>query len=182
MFNAVATRLAQLMLFKAGPQDLPTSASLLQFAAGLFFISALTRLLLVSHYVAALTQSILSMVILFFFVRALLNWRNTPERLVQTLTALFLAGAVIGALLLLPLRTLQPLLAALTENPELSPQQLDVPALAMYAWAGLSVWGLMISAHIFRHALSISLGLGVCVSLLYEIVLIMVVGMLTSIF
>ena len=40
----------------------------------------------------------------------------------------------------------------------------------------------MISAHIYRHALGISLGMGVCVSLLYEIILIMVVGMLSSVF
>lgn len=182
MFNAVASRLTQLMLLKAGPQDLPTSPALLQISAALFFASAMARLLLVGGYAAAVAQSLLSMLILTLFLRSLLNWRKTPERFVQTLSALFLAGSVIGVLLLFPLKTLQPLLTALTENPDINPQQLDVPAMAMYAWAGLSIWGLMVSAHIFRHALGITLGLGVCVSLLYEILLIVVVGMLGSMF
>ncbi|MGJ8668547.1 MAG: hypothetical protein ACSHXK_03565 [Oceanococcus sp.] len=182
MFNVIASRLTQLMLLKAGPQDLPSSTSLLQVSAGLFFLSAFARMMLVSDYAAALTQSLMSMAILAVFVRSLLNWRKTPERFNQTLSALFLAGTAIGALLLFPLNTLKPLLTALTENPEISPQQLDVPAIAMYAWAGLSIWGLMISAHIFRHALGLTLGLGVCVSLLYEILLIVIVGMLSSLF
>lgn len=182
MFNAVASRLTQLMLLKAGPQDLPTSSALLQITAALFFASAMARLLLVSGYAPAVAQSVLSILVLVLYVRALLNWRKTPERLVQTLSALFLSGSVIGLLLLFPLKTLQPLLTELTQNPDLDPQQLDVPAMAMYAWAGLSVWGLMVSAHIFRHALGTSLGLGVCATLLYEILLIIVVGMLGSVF
>ena len=32
MFNAVASRITQIMLLKAGPQDLPTSPNLLQLA------------------------------------------------------------------------------------------------------------------------------------------------------
>ena len=182
MFNAVATRLVQLMLFKAGPQDLPTSPALLQVSAILFLLSAMMRVLLVGSFAQAAAQTLLAMVILALLLRSLLNWRKTPERFVQTLTAFFLAGAAIGVLLMPALKTLQPLLTALTENPEISPTQLDVPAVAMYAWAGLSVWGLMISAHIFRHALGVTLGMGVAFSLLYEIVLIMVVGALGSLF
>ncbi len=182
MFNLVASRLTQLMLLKAGPQDLPTSSALLQTAAVLFFASTLARFLLVSSMPAAVGQTVMSMVVLAVFVRSLLNWRQLPERFLQTMSALFLAGAALGLLLLFPLNALQPLLTAITENPELSPQQLDVPAMAVYAWLGLSLWGLMISAHIFRHALNITLGLGVCVTLLYEIILIAAVAMLSGLF
>ncbi|ORE89176.1 hypothetical protein ATO7_04835 [Oceanococcus atlanticus] len=182
MFNAVASRITQIMLLKAGPQDLPTSPSLLQLATALFLATAIARLLLVSDLTVALVQSALSIVILAVFVRALLNWKRTPERFVQTMTALFLTSAVIGLLLLLPLDALQPLLKALTENPDISPEQLEIPAMAMYAWAGLSIWGLVISAHIYRHALDISFGFGVCVALLYEILLIFIVGFLSSLF
>lgn len=180
MFNVVVTRLTELLLLKAGPQDLPTSQGLLQFAAALFFASAMARLLLVGSYAAATAQAVIHLVLLALFVRRLLAWRQTPERFVQTMTALLLAGGAIGLLLLFPLQSLQPLLQAMTENPDISPQQLQIPAMAMYAWAGLSVWGLVVSAHIFRHALGMTLGMGVCVALLYELLLIVVIGVLTS--
>lgn len=182
MFNQLVARIGELMLLKSGPQDLPTSQALLQLSATLFFASAMARLLLVGDFAPAVAQSILSIGFLVLFVRRLLMWRKTPERLIQTLSALFLTGAFIGALLMFPLKTLQPLLQALTENPDISPQQLQLPAVAMYAWAGLSIWGLMISAHVFRHALGVSLGLGVAVSLLYEVLLVMIVGVLSSLF
>ncbi len=182
MFNAVASRTIQIMLLKAGPQDLPTSPALLQISTALFLATAIARLLLVSDMAVALVQSALSIVILAVFVRVLLNWKRVPERFVQTMSALFLTSAVVGILLLMPLDALQPLLVALTENPDMSPQQLEVPALAMYAWAGLSIWGLVISAHIYRNALEISFGFGVAVALLYEILLVFIVGFLSSLF
>lgn len=182
MYAAVAQRLAQILTLKAGPQDLPTSTSLLQFAAAAFLLSAVLRMTIVSSVLTAAVQSILSLVVLIAFVHSLLRWRKTPERFTQTMSALLLSGTFIGLLLLFPLRALLPVLQALAENPELRPEQLDVPATAAYVWAGVSLWGLLISGHIFRHALGISLGAGLAVTLIYEFLLIGVIGVLGGLF
>lgn len=182
MNAAVVQRLTQLMLLKAGPQDLPALPSLYHTAIGLFLITAVIRLLLFAGLLEAAAQAALSVMLLIIYVRSLLNWRKTPERLTQTLAALLLTGAVIGLLTLLPLQALKPALLAFAENPEMGPQQIQVPAMAVYAWLGLAIWGLVISAHIYRHALEVSLGMGVAISLLYEFLLIGVVGVLGSIF
>jgi hypothetical protein len=182
MYSAVAQRLAQLMLLKVGPQDLPASKGLLQFAVGFFLLFAVLRMLLVVDLGTALAQSVLSLLVLSAYLRSVLIWRKAPERMGQTLTALLLTGGCIGALLLFPLRTLQPLLAAIAENPEISPQQLQVPALAMYAWLGVSLWGLVISGHIFRHALNMNLSMGIGITLIFEFLWIGIVGTLGSLF
>ncbi len=182
MYYAVAQRLAKLLLLQAGPQDLPGRPGVLQFAVAAFVLIAALRLLLFTGVLAALSQSLFSVAILALFVSSLLRWRKTPERFGQTLAALLLAGACIGALTLMPLRVLQPVLQAFAENPQTAPNQLQVPALALYAWVGISLWGLAISGHIYRHALGVSLGMGICVSLLYEFLLIAVVGQLGRLF
>jgi hypothetical protein len=42
-----------------------------------------------------------------------------------------------------------------------------VPAWLVLLWLGLFIWGIVIMAHILRHALSTSLGVGVLYSLAY---------------
>ncbi len=180
MYSAVAQRLVQILTLKAGPQDLPSSLGLLQFSAAVFLLSAVLRLFTVASLWESLAQAILSLIVLVFFLRALLQWRNTPERLTQTMTALLLTSAFIGALLLFPLRALQPVLLAVAENPQISPAELQVPAGAAYAWAGLSIWGIIVSGHIYRHALGVSLGIGVAVTLMYEFLLVGIIGLLSS--
>ena len=182
MYSAVAQRLVQIMTLKAGPQDLPASYGLLQFSAAAFLLFAILRMQTVASFWEALLQAILSLVVLFFYVRSLLNWRGTPERLTQTLSGLLLSGAFIGALLLFPLRALKPVLLAVAENPEIAPANLQVPAGAAYAWAGISLWGIIVSGHIFRHALGVSLGLGVAATLMYEFLLVGLVALLSSLF
>ncbi len=180
MYSAVAQRLAQILTLKSGPQDLPTSLGLLQFSAAIFLLFAILRMALVASPLSAIAQSVLSLVVLALFVRSLLRWRRTPERFTQTMTALLLTGGCIGALLLLPLNALRPVLQAVAENPSLKPGELQVPAAAAYAWAGLSLWGLVISGHIYRHALGMSLGLGLAVALIYEFLLVGIIGTLGS--
>ena len=182
MFSFVAQRLGQILLLRGGPQDLPTSRGLLQLAIAAFITVSVLRLQVVADLPTALGQAVLSLVLLTIYVRALLNWRQTPERFTQTMTAMLLCGVVLGALLLMPLRGLAPVLLAIAEDPEISPENLQVPALAVYAWLGLSLWSLLVAGHIYRHALGLSLGLSICVALLYEFLLIAVVSIAGQVF
>lgn len=180
MFNLIAWRLGQLLLLRTGPQELPSSRGLLQIALALFLILSVLRLQIVTNWVGALGQSLLSLVILTAYVRAVLRWRNVPDRFTQTMTAILLSATVLGALLLMPLRALTPVLLAIAQDPSIKPESLEVPALAMYAWVGLSLWSLLVTGHIYRHALGLGLGLGVCVALIYEFLLIGAVGIISS--
>ncbi len=175
-FSEFAYRLIELLLLRKGPQDLPASRKLLQFSGALLLLVSVLRQQLVASFPAAIVQSGLSILVLVLFVHLMLGFRRHPERLVQTLTALFLANAVIGALSLLPLRALAPVLLALTTDPALA-QSIQLPTLAAYAWLLIGIWGLLVAAHIYRNAMDTRLGAGICIALLYELSLIVVVSL-----
>ncbi len=77
-----------------------------------------------------------------------------------------------------PLSALTPMLLQIAEGGDM--QAIEVPAMAAYAWLGLSLWGLTLAGHIFRHALNTSLGVGVLVALGYEVMLIMAVSIIAA--
>ncbi|MEN8720038.1 MAG: hypothetical protein ABF296_07240 [Oceanococcaceae bacterium] len=176
MLAQLAHVLPSLLLLRAGPQDLPATPLALQWAALAYVLSTVARLLLVNPALAALAQAALSLGVLWVYVRLVLQSRNKPERFTQTLTALLMTGTVIGVLMLGPLTALTPLLLQIAEGRDL--QALEVPSLAAYAWLALSVWGLVLAGHIFRHALDTGLGMGMLIALGYELALIAAVSLL----
>lgn len=178
MFASLAQTLARIMLLRAGPQDLPAAPGILQLSVLLYMLSAIGKLLLINPFLAALAQALLSVVVLWAYLRAILNMRKIPERFAQTFAALLLTSAIIGTLMLGPLSALTPMLLQIAEGGDM--QALQVPAMAAYAWLGLSLWGLTLAGHIFRHALDTSLGVGVLVALGYEVMLIFAVSIVAA--
>ncbi len=178
MFASLAQTLSQLMLLRAGPQDLPAGPGILQFATVLYLLSAVGKLLLINPVLAAFAQALLSIVVLWGYLRVILNARKIPERFNQTFSALLLTSAVIGILMLGPLSALTPMLLQIAEGGNI--EAIEVPAMAAYAWLGLSLWGLTLAGHIFRHALDTSLGVGMLVALGYEVFLILAVSIVAA--
>lgn len=178
MFAPLVQTLSRLMLLRAGPQDLPTWPLLLQGACVLYVFSTIMRLQLVNPWFAALAQSGLGLVTLWIYVRAVLRQRGKPERFAQTLSALLLTGGVIGLLMMPPLQALTPLLLHVAETGDL--QGIEPPVMAAYAWLLLSIWGLILAGHIFRHALETTLGIGILIALGYEMLLILVISLLAG--
>jgi hypothetical protein len=86
-----------------------------------------------------------------FAVAAMLHVRKFPERLPQTLTALAGTGIILGLLAFGFLLQADP--------------EVNQPLLGL-AWFGIFSWSLMVDAHIYRHALAISLSLGLLVTVL----------------
>ncbi len=178
MFASLAQTLTRIMLLRAGPQDLPAAPGVLQLAIVLYMLSAIGKLLLINPALAAFAQALLSVVVLWAYLRVILNARKIPERFNQTFSALLLTSAVIGVFMLGPLSALTPMLLQIAEGGDM--QTVEVPAMAAYAWLGLSLWGLTLAGHIFRHALNTSLGVGVLVALGYEVMLIMAVSIIAA--
>lgn len=145
----VLVKLLLLLRLRAGPQDLPGSRAL--------------ALLLVAAYLAlgiytgsqlgddeAVLRSLAINAVQILAVAVLLRARRFPERLPQTLSALAGAGIILGALAFVLLRLGEPV-----------PSQ----PLAL-AWFGIFIWSLVVDAHIYRHALSISMHQGVLVAVM----------------
>jgi hypothetical protein len=148
--NSVAVTLLLLLRLRAGPQDLPSSW-------------ALTGLLLLVYTAVgiytgqslgdedAVARTLLTNVLQVVAVAVLLQLRKFPERLAQTLSALTGAGIILGTLVFMLLsqahiESMRPLL--------------------VMAWFGIVIWSLAIDAHIYRHALGISMSQGLLVAVL----------------
>ncbi len=96
-------------------------------------------------------RSLLAIGVQFGIVAVLLNIRNFQIRLPQTLAALAGTGLFFGLLSLLILTRIDP------GKPQ--------PDLA-FLYLGLFGWSLAVDAHIYRHALSIKMGIGVLLAVL----------------
>jgi hypothetical protein len=142
--------LLDMMRLRSGPQDLPAGTGL----AAALAIAWLAQGLLTDR---ALDQansplrSLLAIAVQFAAIAALLNLRQQAARIPQTISALAGTGIIFGLLALLLLMQLDP------ANPQ--------PNIAL-AYLGLFVWSLLVDGHIYRHALSIKMSLGVLVAVL----------------
>ncbi len=146
-------------LLRASPQDLPASragmlAALLAYAAA-GVLGVLDVLTLENAFLAAAVDTLL----LAAVTHLVLQWRRLENRLTQTLTALAGCGALLSLL---------AWGAAGLAREAFQPE---------WVWAAFLVWYTLVFGHILRHALSITLAVGVAVSLFYLIFSIGVTGL-----
>jgi hypothetical protein len=150
------------MRLRAGPQDLPSSWAitvLVALACGVQGVLA-DRMLdgpgEAPRSVVALTVQVVA--------SAVLLWaRRSPNRLPQTLTALTGTGFLFGLISML-------LLTQTTPD--------GFPPGLVLIWLGVFLWSLLVDAHVYRHALSITMSLGVLVAVLVFALNFMVIEML----
>ncbi len=168
-----------MLLLRRGPQDLPADWSLLGALAVVYFSTAFAQVRTAAETVPALLQALLATVLLAVYVRAVLQMRGLLPRYVQTLSGLFAVGIVMTLLMLGPTAALAPFLESLAQasEPEQVPQP---PALVLLAYFVIGVWALVAFGHIYRHALDVSLGVGVLVALGFEFLLFLVFTLLGS--
>lgn len=143
---------------KAGPQDLPTGPYLLVVAvfAGIIVDSFSTSVLIPSLSTLETIQILVTYnIILLAAVYLLLKLLGYAQRGMQTLTALAGSGLFISLVLL-------PSLLMLNSAQE------EVKSFALYILVD-TVWRIAVNAHIFRHALSLSLLMAMIVSMSYLI-------------
>ena len=142
--------LLDMLRLRSGPQFLPqgwqlaAALSLAYFAQGFIVDRMLDE-------ADGAPRSLLAIGVQFGLVALLLKFRNFQNRLPQTLTALAGTGFIFGLIALLILARVVP-----------GESQPDLALL----YLGLFGWSLAVDAHIYRHALSIKMGIGVLLAVL----------------
>ncbi len=141
---------------KAGPQDLPKGHYLLVFAilAGIIIDSFTTSILITElSGLVIINTVVIYNVLLLSAIYFLLKLIGYAERGVQTITAIVGAGIFISLVLLPGLLIMD----SVEEN---------VKSFALFILID-NVWRISVNAHIFRHALSISLLMAMILSVSY---------------
>jgi hypothetical protein len=146
-----------LCLLRVPPQDLPASRWLLGYSLSCYLLPSALASSLSHGFIDGIQIALLDAVLLCGFFMLLLYLLSKPQRVVQTLSALTGAGAVLGMPALL--------FTAVSE----SGSGPDNESLSLL-WLLLLFWNLLVTAHIMRYALSSSLAIGFGVALLYILV------------
>lgn len=148
--NALFNILTGILRLRNGPQDLPSSWGIcLGLAAAYLMLGIFTGQQLGDGDSAAASLAVTALQ--FSAVAVMLMIRKYPERLPQTLSALAGVGVVFTILSFLFLSQVDP--------------EKQQPVLAM-AWFAVFFWSLMVDAHIYKNALSITRAQGMLIAVL----------------
>lgn len=143
--------------FNTNPQDLPVSETLLGMT--LFAYMAVSTLLATPVYGIGMgfVQAILELILLIIYTRFVLQLTHHQERYMQTLSALAGTGAVFGLISI-------PLVYSLYQTivPQSTP---DMTVLRAYIL--ILAWLVVVYGHVFRHALSSGMSMGLLVGFGY---------------
>ena len=154
--RALSELFLAICLLRKGPQDVPASPVLLCLTLLSYGLSGVLIPLLDVDLSTSLMLTVLDIALLTGLTYGALTLRDYRQRFMQTLTALLGTGTLLQLLAL-------PLLFLLEQEGAGS----GGPGWSWLLWLVLFIWGIVIMAHILRHALSTSLGVGCLYSLAY---------------
>lgn len=154
-------------LLQHGPQALPFSTGLTVAALASYAAAGMLAHQLIAPAMNPVGPGFFDLSLLVGFVLALLYGRGLPGRARQTLAAL---GGV-GTLLTLCSLPVVPLLDPATAGPA------QASAGAIF-WMALMIWSLVVTGHVLRHALDISLPVGIFLALAYMMVSLVLYGIM----
>ena len=152
----VAQNLLSIMLLRKGPQDLPYSLSLLKMMTFLYLASGVMVLATAMTTGQALANMVLDAAVLFAFSYVCLSLLGFRARFVQTVSALAGIGIVYHVLA-------WPLFIQL-HGVQSGQQGVTIAALLMLL---LISWQVLVFAHVFRHAMQLSMGRALALSFGY---------------
>ena len=142
--------LFDILRLRAGPQDLPAATGLALILALAFFGQGIYTDRLLDGGEST-PRTLFAIAFQLVAAALLLQLRGFSSRLQQTISALAGTGFLLGLVSLFLLMQLD------REAPQ--------PGLAL-GYLGLFIWSLAVDGHIYRHALSIKMSLGVLVAVL----------------
>lgn len=148
----------RILLLRAAPQSVPASQTLLWLALALHGSVGLLISLFSMPFALALPYALVSTLTMVAVVHGLLLLFRKHSRYIQALTALAACEALLGVMLL-PLSVL----LYLGGGEGLHGGLLLISLLVLG-------WNMAVAAHIFRHALSVSIGLGFLYSVAYLLI------------
>jgi hypothetical protein len=156
-----------LCFFHSSPQDLPASEMLLGLTLfGYLIISALLALP-VYGVAASLLQAIIEVTILVAYTRAVLQIAAHRQRYMQTLTALAGTGILFGLVAM-------PLVYSIYDS--VSPEGGTPDAITLRIYMLVLAWLVVVYGHVFRHALSSGIFVGILVGMGYVMLTSMVIN------
>lgn len=144
-------------LLRRAPQDLPASGALFAIVVLLSVAVGAVGVSDVIPGLAAFAAAMLDAVIAMVLLRLALMLKNHSGRFLQTATALFGSSIIMGLIAL-------PLQLAVDDQAEV------VGPFVSVAYLFLLIWIQVIIGHILRHALGVSMMLGVGLALTYSVV------------
>jgi hypothetical protein len=143
-------RVLDIMRLRAGPEDMPAGWGVATLLGLAYLAEGITADRLLDGAETA-PRSLISVSMQFLVIAGLLTARRMSVRLPQTITALAGTGLIFGALSIL-----------LVMQAEAGKAQ---PLLALI-WLAMFAWSLLVDAHVYRRALSITMSLGILVAVL----------------
>ncbi|MGM0594899.1 MAG: hypothetical protein ACQETD_10210 [Pseudomonadota bacterium] len=146
----------QIALLRQGPQVLPAASVLLWLSLGAHWLTGVLLGLFTLPPELAMLSALVGTLIMVALVHALLVLHRKQSRVVQTLTALAACETLLGLIAM-------PLSALFYAGG-------DIGAIAGMFSLLLLGWNIAIAAHIFRHALAVSMGVGVLLAVGYTLV------------
>jgi len=147
--SSIFINLANLLRLRDGPQNLPTSWRFMIFMVAAYVVQNLVTGQQLDENAAA--KSLVAISLQIFVLFGLLYWRKHTERFAQTLSALTGVGIVFNTITW----------ALLTQ----SDPTINQPILAM-AWFSVVIWSMFVDANIYRHSLSVTLSIGMLITVL----------------
>ena len=145
-------------LLRKAPQDLPASSAIFVVVVLLNVIVATIGIAGLIPGASAMAAAMTDAVIILLLLRLVLMIQNRSARFLQTATAIFGSGIILGLIAL-------PLQLGINGNADGG----EVSAVISFAYLLLLVWSQLVLAHVLRHALSISFALGVGLALVYSL-------------
>ena len=179
MFSHALRVTLALLLFRGGPQDFPYSVALTRACA---LAAALASLLLMAPLIPlplALAAALGGVVGLAFFTRTLLRARKLENRLLQTLGAQYLSGALFALAMWPAFQALAPELSRLLSDPAAleslrAGQPVDMQQPPMWATLLsdlLFFWSLAVSVRINRLAADLAIPAGILLTIASALVM-----------
>ncbi len=165
----IFSRFIDLCLFRASPSDIPASQQLMKVTLVIYFILMVIVNQLDVSWNTSLLISLADILVMIIFVRILLNFRNLKVRYVQVVTALAGSGCVMTIVAF-------PIMWWFYQT---DPDQ-QATSIAMMMMIALLIWGLMVVAQIFRHALDVRSGTATIITIVYISISILVTGLVMS--
>ena len=141
---------ANMLRLRGGPFNLPASWSVATLLLATYLVQNLITGAQLEDENAA-TKSLVAISLQVAVLAGLLTWRKHPERFAQTLSALAGVGIFFNALTWALLSSFDPAQGQ--------------PFLAL-SWFSVFIWSLFVDAHIYRHALTVTLSMGMLVTVL----------------
>lgn len=154
-------------LLQRGPQVLPAASWLTVAALAAYGVVGMVAHQMIVPGMNPAGPVFFDLFLMVGFVLSLLAWRGLPGRAYQTLAALAGTGTFLTLCGLPVIQLLEP-----------EAQGGTLASAGAILWLVLMGWSLLVTAHILRHSLTVSLPAGVLLAMFYMMISIFFYGML----